>query len=96
MACLFTRQAESDLENIADYIALDSPGRAVSFVQEMRERCHRIADAPRGYQLTSEYGEQVRKVPFGNYLLLYTIVEEDVIVLHIAHSARALPLDGPD
>ena len=54
MQCIFTEQAENDLESIADYIALDNPVRAISFVQEIRERCHKIVNAPQGYPLASE------------------------------------------
>jgi toxin ParE1/3/4 len=88
MFCLFTANAEEDLENIADYIALDNPLRALSFIQEIRERCHRIADAPQGYPLAPEYGDDIRKLPFGNYLIFYTLCVDSVVILHITHSAR--------
>ncbi|MFW2026200.1 type II toxin-antitoxin system RelE/ParE family toxin, partial [Acinetobacter baumannii] len=32
MKVIFTKQAESDLEQIADFIALDNPIRALSFI----------------------------------------------------------------
>ncbi len=88
MSCIFAEQAEEDLEAIADYIALDNPARALSFVQEIRKGCRRIAYAPRGYPFAPEYGENVRKLPFGNYLILYTVHDDDVVILHIPHSAR--------
>jgi toxin ParE1/3/4 len=88
MHCLFTAEAEKDLENIADYIALDNPSRAVSFIQEIRERCQRVTDAPQGYPLAPEYGNAIRKLPFGNYVIFYTLSADAVIVLHITHSAR--------
>jgi toxin ParE1/3/4 len=44
MRAYFTPQAEIDLEEIGDYIALDNPGRAVSFIQE--QHCEKIADGP--------------------------------------------------
>lgn len=92
MLCIFTDRAEDDLENIADYIAIDNPARAVSFVQEIRNRCQRIANAPQGYPLAPEYGENVRKVPYGNYLILYTIHEGNIFILHIPHGARDVNL----
>ncbi|UGQ46703.1 type II toxin-antitoxin system RelE/ParE family toxin [Massilia endophytica] len=39
---LLLPQAISDLEEIADYIALDNPRRAVSFIDELRRQCRRI------------------------------------------------------
>jgi toxin ParE1/3/4 len=34
----FSNEAESDLEQIADYIAADDPRRALSFVRELRSK----------------------------------------------------------
>jgi hypothetical protein len=31
------------LEEVGDYIALDNPGRAVSFIREIRQHCEQIA-----------------------------------------------------
>lgn len=92
MSCIFTARAEEDLEQIADYIAMDNPARAKSFVQEIRKRCERIADAPRGYILAPEYGDTIRKVSYGNYLILYTVLGQDVIILHISHGAKNIQL----
>jgi toxin ParE1/3/4 len=44
MRAHLTPQAEIDLEEIGDYIALDNPKRAVSFIREIRQHCERIAD----------------------------------------------------
>jgi plasmid stabilization system protein ParE len=36
-------QAQADLEAIGDYIAADSPSRAVAFVEERSLACKRLA-----------------------------------------------------
>jgi len=36
MRAHFTPQAEIDLEEVGDYIALDNPARAVSFIREIQ------------------------------------------------------------
>jgi plasmid stabilization system protein ParE len=46
MQVVFSELAERDLEEIGDYIAADSPSRAVSFVREVREHCTRIGRSP--------------------------------------------------
>ena len=43
-------EAESDLEQIASYIAEESVETALNFVQKLREKCESLADAPLGYQ----------------------------------------------
>jgi toxin ParE1/3/4 len=52
----FTPQAEIDLEEIGDYIALDNPKRAVSFIQEIRQHCERIAEGPTRYVARPDLG----------------------------------------
>lgn len=93
MVCVFTLQAERNLERIADYIALDNPMRAVSFIQEMKARCHHILHAPYGYPLAPAYGDGVRKAHFGKYLILYTVMTGNLAILHIVHSARDWTLE---
>jgi toxin ParE1/3/4 len=88
MKCLFSPLAELDLEEIGDYIARDNPGRAVSFIREIRERCVKIAAAPTGAPLRSDLGEGIRMVVFGNYLIFYTADPESVRVERILHGAR--------
>jgi plasmid stabilization system protein ParE len=41
MRAHFTPQAEIDLEEVGDHIALDNPLRAVSFIDEIRQHCER-------------------------------------------------------
>ena len=48
MRAYLTPQAEADLEEIGDYIALDNPRRAVPFIREIREHCEKIAEGPQG------------------------------------------------
>lgn len=93
MIVVLTRQAEHDLEDIADYIAEDNPRRALSFVRELRERCMSLTDFPLAFPLIPRYEHfGVRHRVHGNYQIFYRVVEESqrVEVLHVIHSARNL------
>jgi toxin ParE1/3/4 len=46
---VFSPRAEADLEGIGDYIARDNPARAISFLDELRAHCDRIAATPGSY-----------------------------------------------
>ena len=48
MRAYVTLGAEIDLEERGDYIALDNPKRALTFIQEIRQHCERIGDRPMG------------------------------------------------
>jgi toxin ParE1/3/4 len=82
---------EGDLEEIGDFIALDDPGRAVSFVQEIRERFRVIADNPLIFRLRPEIGEGARLSPHGHYVILFHIDTDVVRVERIAFGGRELP-----
>jgi plasmid stabilization system protein ParE len=84
-----TAEAESDLEQIAAYIAERSVEIALDFVQQLRERCESLADAPRGYPLVPRYEHLgIRRRPFGNYLIFYRVGAHTIEVVHILHGAR--------
>jgi toxin ParE1/3/4 len=86
---VLTAEAESDLENIAEYIAHDSVTAALSLVHELREKCFALAEAPRGYPLVPRYEHHgVRRRPFGSYLIFYRVGTKAIEVVHILHDAR--------
>ena len=83
-----SNEAEHDLERIADYIAQDSPIRAVSFVRELRERCERLAEMPRAWPLVPRHEKSgIRRRVHGNYLIFYRIGKEAIEVVHVLHGA---------
>lgn len=90
MRCVFSPLAEFDLEEIGDYIARDNPKRALSFVQEVRERCAQIVANPQAAPLRPELGAGFRMVPFGRYLIFYTVGTDAVRIERILHGARRL------
>lgn len=91
MRLFFSPLAERDLEDIADYIATDNPGRALSFVRELREQCERISANPLGYRLRPEFGEDIRSCAHGRYAIFFTSDSDGVTVVRILHGARDFP-----
>jgi toxin ParE1/3/4 len=84
--------AEAELEAIGDYIALDSPARAVAFVRELREKCMSLASMPLLFPLVPRYEDRgVRHRVHGNYQIFYRVMgqpAERIDVIHILHGAR--------
>lgn len=87
-----TPLAEAELEDIADYIAHDNPRRALSFVQDLRDRCLSLADMPLAFPLVPRYEDRgIRHRVHGNYQIFYRVVGDPparIDVLHVLHSAR--------
>jgi len=91
MPCIFSPLAASDLEEIGDYIARDNPHRAITFVREIREHCQKIVSFPEAAQLHPEYGDGVRMIPHGRYLIFYTVQTGHVRIERILSGFRNLP-----
>lgn len=84
-----TASAESDLEQIGDFIAQDNPKRALSFVLELRDKCLHLAEMPYGFPLVPRYERYgIRRRVHGNYLIFYRIDVDQVTVIHVLHGAR--------
>lgn len=62
-----SRFIESDLDDIADYIAQDNPSRAVTFIQDIRARFHAIHQNQLHYQLRPDIGNEARMATVGSY-----------------------------
>jgi toxin ParE1/3/4 len=91
MRCSFSHLAALDLEEIADYIARDNPRRALSFVRELQERCAKIASFPEAARLRPELAEKIRLVPYGRYVICYTVQPGAVRIERIVAGGRNLP-----
>ena len=82
MKVALSTQARRDLEAIRLYIAKDSPARAITFVEELRETAKRIGEMPRAFPLVPRYEQHgIRRRSYRGYGLLYS-VEPNRIFLH--------------
>lgn len=89
MIVVIASEAEADLEQIAAYVAEQSPRSALKLVRELRQRCESLADTPRAYPLVPRYEHSgIRRRPFGQYLIFYRVGEDAIEVIHVLHGAR--------
>ena len=89
MIVVFTREAEDSLERIGDYIAQDNPQRALTFIEEVRSAALALADFPTAYPLVSRYSRLgVRRRVHGNYLIIFQIVRDRIVILSIVGGAQ--------
>lgn len=85
--------AETDLEAIGDYIALDSPGNALRFIQDLRDQCNKIGKAPMAYVARTELGEGLRSCAHGRYVIFFRASDSIVRIERILHSALDIRLE---
>ncbi len=82
----FSDKAKADLEQISDYIALDSPVRAQTFFDELESRAIDMLSA---FPLSGrKFKDETRYFPIERYVVIYDVDEasEIVNVLHIVSS----------
>lgn len=86
---ILTAAARADLLAIGRHIAADNPTRAITFVDELLDRCGQLGDTPQAFPLVPRYANRAaRRRVHGNYLIFYRIGRGAVEVLHILHGAR--------
>lgn len=84
MKLVITTGAQADLLRIGDFILPHNPVRAVSFVDELLDRCTSIAQMPRAHSLAPRYERHgIRRCVHGNYLIFYRVLEDLVEIIHM-------------
>ena len=79
-----------DLEEIAEYIAQDSPRHAARTIRLLRSRIKEIAKQPEMYRLRPEIGADARLASLGNYVILFRIRKNVVRIERVVHGSRDL------
>ncbi len=90
MKVRYSHFASDDLEGAYNYIALDNPYKASSFIDSVHKKCNSLAHNPYLYPLRPEFGAGVRLAICKPYRIFFMIDEKIQIVhiLRILHSAR--------
>ncbi len=92
-----TPEAKRDLAGIADYIAADNPRRAVTFIEELEQRCMVLGKAPHAPRRFPQLGADAYILPYRNYIIIYRILATEVSIARILHGARdIMALIAPD
>nr|WP_207160559.1 type II toxin-antitoxin system RelE/ParE family toxin [Rhodospirillum rubrum] len=80
--------ARLDLIEIGDFIALDNPQRAASFVAEIEARMIQAADHPASFPTRDELHQGLRSARHGRYLIFFIEDGDEVRVVRVLHGAR--------
>jgi addiction module RelE/StbE family toxin len=90
----WTRLAECDLDDIADYIGLDSPAAAARVILELIEQTEtlltRHAALGRAGRLLGTRELVIQGLP---YVIAYRVRDNDVEILRVLHTSRRWPDD---
>jgi toxin ParE1/3/4 len=88
----YERGALADLDEILAYIAEDNPRAAARVASRIEQAIQHIAHNPFMGQATSKGA--YRRLPVGNYLIVYEVADDEVIIHYLRHGARRRPWEG--
>lgn len=81
--------AHRDLEEILEYIRMDSPRSGRKLVQEIYERLTKLPSFPKLGRIIPEMGDPfLREIVVGPYRLMYRLEENKIIILRVLHGKR--------
>ena len=92
MKLRFERGALADLDEIFSYIARDSREAAARLVARIEQVTARIAETPYMGEATRQ--SRFRRFPVGNYLIVYEVGDDEVVIHYVRHGARQRPWEG--
>lgn len=85
-----SRQAESDLEQVADYIGAKSPSAAVRTLEQILDKLTVLARSPLLGELRHDLPSHPRVFVAGNYVIVYDPTGDGIQVARVVHAARDL------
>lgn len=88
---IWTEPALLDLNEIAEYIALDKPGAASYLVQSVFAKTERLEEFPKSGRKPPELKRsRYKEIIVGPCRIFYRIEKDKVYILHVMRSERKL------
>lgn len=88
---VWSYEAATDLEALAEYIARDSSFYAIAFIQEVLDAGRSLGQLSERGRIVPEFAvPNIRELFIREYRLIYGIEEQRIIVLGIIHGKRDL------
>ena len=89
---IWVEKAINDLNEIAEYIAKESPRYADMVVDNIMDKTQLLKEYPEIGRIVPEINQpHIRELIEGNYRIIYEIIDKDTIeLLTIHHSAKLL------
>ena len=91
MSLRYDRRALSDLDEIYTYIATHDPQAAPRVIGRIRALAEQLLERPLLGRKSDFPSVRVRPVVTFPYVIFYAIKSNDIVILHIRHTARRQP-----
>ena len=96
MRIRWSGRARTDLQDLRDYIAKDSPYYARRFVAKIIASVEKLRDHPEiGRVVPEAKRDNVRELIFHGYRIVYLLAPEHIFIVTIIHGSRDLTAQEP-
>jgi toxin ParE1/3/4 len=86
---VWEKRAKEDLQDIYDYIFLDSPQNAENVVSKLVVLSKSLSNMPYKYPKEPYFNdEKIRFIPKWNYKLIYEIGQTDITILSVFNTSQ--------
>ncbi|MGF1517445.1 MAG: type II toxin-antitoxin system RelE/ParE family toxin, partial [Nodosilinea sp.] len=85
---VITLEASRDLQEIVDYFLKRSIDAGERFVEEFNQKCERLLQFPKMGKLYADISPDLCGILVMNYVLLYKVEEEDIVVVRVVSGHR--------
>jgi toxin ParE1/3/4 len=97
MKIIWAQEALDRLTEIEDYIAKDSPERALSFVNQLIEHALQLSDQPQMGRIVPEtVNPKLRELIFKKYRIVYRLNRSRIEILTVFEGHMLLRIDQID
>ena len=91
MKIIWSPLAISRVTEIAEYILMDNPVAAEKWIDEIFNRVMQLKTYPKSGRMVPELEiEEIRELIYGNYRIIYRIIEKAIVVLTVRHGRQIL------
>ncbi|RLD16286.1 type II toxin-antitoxin system RelE/ParE family toxin [candidate division KSB1 bacterium] len=91
MKITWSPRSKSQLNDIAEYIALDKPTAAYRWLENLFKAVEKLELFPKSGRKVPEFNqEDIREIIFGNYRIIYKIKEDEIIIASVRHGKQLL------
>lgn len=85
-----TNAAEADLDEIFLHIAAENLGAAERVIHRIEAAEERLGEFPELGRLRDDLSADARSWPVGDFLIIYELLPDAIVVIRILHGARDL------
>jgi addiction module RelE/StbE family toxin len=91
---IWSREALKDVDNIAEYIAKDSPLYAQSVVEQLIIRSRKLSLLALRCRIVPElHDPNYRESLIHSYRMIYRVINNEVAIIAVIHGAQILNID---